>query len=185
MNTKHEKAMKILYAAVAISFAVSAVLHATARNWGAALAYAIAILWEFIAVREHWWCNVFIGNCDESIRRLDKMTAGLDALETAIMQVCDRETVERIIAAKKKIYRTTGRKERSRMETETQMSGTRPATTEYARALLVRRAQQMRESVKDMTAREANPIMLHRLAEVDGECAWIEKAYGGGEGDGL
>ena len=49
----------------------------------------------------------------------------------------------------------------------------------YAKALLAHLATQMCEVIAEVAKDEADPIVLHRLAEVAAECEWVRKNYGG------
>lgn len=51
-------------------------------------------------------------------------------------------------------------------------------TEKAARALVARRAAKLREAIHCLQAHENDPIVHHRLAEVNAECAWVERQYG-------
>ena len=51
-------------------------------------------------------------------------------------------------------------------------------TEKAARALVSRRAAKLREAIHSLQAHETDPIVHHRLAEVNAECAWVERQYG-------
>ena len=56
-----------------------------------------------------------------------------------------------------------------------------PVTDRYARALVAKKAAELRDALHAVQARETDEIIVHKLAEVCAECAWCERTYGENE----
>ena len=48
----------------------------------------------------------------------------------------------------------------------------------YAQALLAAYAKKMRDVIHEVQANETDDIVIHKLAEIAADCAWLEREYG-------
>ena len=47
----------------------------------------------------------------------------------------------------------------------------------YAKALLSAYAKKMRDVIHEVQANETDDIVVHKLAEIEADCAWCERTY--------
>ena len=53
----------------------------------------------------------------------------------------------------------------------------------YAKVLLGVYAKRMRDVIHEVQANETDDIVIHKLAEIEADCAWCEKEYGKNNND--
>ena len=53
----------------------------------------------------------------------------------------------------------------------------------YAQALLAAYAKKMRDVIHEVQANETDDIVIHKLAEIAADCAWLEREYGQNNND--